>query len=285
MSKDLLFEEMSISNAVQTVANNVANELLKRLNNVNGEYVYIRQLGKRVLRKFVLIEYSFPIFQYIDSISAEIYFGETPEERNIITQNIDYGGTFEMQDRTISVSCLGDGNGNVDIAFFKSVISHELKHAYQEMLYNNKSLPFVFNKATNIINNPKSIGDEDVYKISSLLYYFNRNEINSKMEEIYAYLKTEGFQTIKEINLIPAIREYIWYKRLFGQINDKRNNETLNEKIKQIYGRSLKELIKIINLGINYFKVKVRKVIGRYKLEQQTKINERRNYPKKFYVR
>lgn len=80
MNKDLLFEEMSISNAVQTVANNVTNELLKRLNNVNGEYVYIRQLSKRVLRKFILIEYPFPIFQYIDSISAEIYFGETPEE-------------------------------------------------------------------------------------------------------------------------------------------------------------------------------------------------------------
>lgn len=285
MDKDLLFEEMSISNAVQTVANNVANELLKRLNNINGEFVYIRQLGKRVLRKFALIEYPFPIFQYIDSISAEIYFGETPEERNIISQNIDYGGVFEMQDRTISVSCLGDGNGNVDIAFFKSVISHELKHAYQEMLYNNKSLPFVFNKATNIINNPKSVEDEDVYEISRLLYYFNRNEINSKMEEFYAYLKTEGFQTLKEINSTPAILEYNWYKRLFIRINVKCDDLALNEKIKQIYGRSLKELINIINLGVNYFKVKVRKVIGRYKLEQQVKINERRNYPKRFYVR
>lgn len=285
MNKDLLFEEMSISNAVQAVANNVANELLKRLNDINGEYVYIRQLGKRVLRKFALIEYPFPIFQYIDSISAEIYFGETPEERNIISQNIDYGGAFEIQDRTISVSCLGDGNGNVDVAFFKSVISHELKHAYQEMLYNNKSLPFVFNKATNIINNPKSVEDEDVYEISRLLYYFNRNEINSKMEEVYAYLKTEGLQTAKEIKSIPAILEYTWYKRSFTRINTKRNNKALNKKIKQIYGRNLKELINIINLGINYFKVKVRKVIGRYKLEQQEKINERRNYPKRFYVR
>lgn len=276
MNKDLTFEEMSISNAVQTVANNVANELLKRLNDINGEYVYIRQLGKRVLRKFVLIEYPFPIFQYIDSISAEIYFGETPEERNKISQNIDYGGAFEMQDRTISISCLGDGNGNVDIAFFKSVISHELKHAYQEMLYNNKLLPFVFNKATNIVNNPKNIEDEDVYEISRLLYYFNRNEINSKMEELYVYLKTEGLQTTKEINSIPAILEYTWYKRSFTRINTKRNNKALNEKIKQIYGRNLKELINIINLGINYFKVK---------LEQQEKINERRKYPKRFYAR
>ena len=78
MSKDLLFEEMSISNAVQTVANNVANELLKRLNNVNGEYVYIRQLGKRVLRKFVLIEYPFPIFSiYRFNFSRDIFWGDS----------------------------------------------------------------------------------------------------------------------------------------------------------------------------------------------------------------
>ena len=289
MNKDLLFEEMSISNAVQEETNKIMSIIEQQLNSCSGELLFMPFLKKDVLTKHTMIKLSKSIFQYVDYIFVTVYFGETKKDREYLFYEANCGGTFEIGNRTIIAKCLGYENGKIDSTFLKSVICHELKHAYQEMLYNNKTLPSIFKTATNIINNLGYFENTIIYYVSRLLYYFNRNEINSKLEEYYVYLNNDKPQSFEELKMCPIIQEYQHHKGIFDDVfnHAKKPNEleNLNKIFKNVFGKSFIELRNIIKLGIDYSNIKMKKVFGRYKMEEKQKMNEMRYGPKRFYVR
>lgn len=289
MNKDLIFEEMSISSAVQGETNKIMGIIEQQLNSCSEEFLFMPFLNKDVLTKHTMIKLPKPIFQYVDYIFVTVYFGQTKEDREYLFSEANCGGTFEIEHRTIIAKCLGFENGKIDSTFLKSVICHELKHAYQEMLYNNKILPSIFKTATNIINNPGYFENTIIYDVSRLLYYFNRNEINSKLEEYYVYLNNDKPQSFEELKKCPIIQEYQHHKGMFNDVFNyaKKPSEldNLNKIFKNIFGKSFIELRNIIKLGMDYSNIKMKKVFGRYKMEEKRKMNEMRYGPKRFYVR
>ena len=187
MNKDLIFEELTISDEVVNIGNGLIKDIIKGINNAHGSIVTNYVSWIETIHREYEIKLQTPIFGIINRIYCQIYFFKDKEEIRQTWNSFNYGGTCSIEDKTIYLIGYGIGK-EIQTDFLSGLLFHELKHVYQESLYKSKELPYIFKVASNIVDGKIEVTDSLVKNISYLLYFFNRNEINANMESIYQYL-------------------------------------------------------------------------------------------------
>lgn len=279
MKKDLIFEELSISDEVNNVGNNVVRSIFDKLKKDVGIYC---QHG--VLRKQCDLYYDEALFGLVFKIHVEIFFFKDKESVRKYYLDFDLGGEFDKNNMEIDVKTYGIGD-EIDFENLKGTLFHELKHAYQESLYNTApSIPNIFQIATYIISNDAYSKSHGLYEISRIIYYFSKKEIDANIESLYQEIKENKPTSLKEF-ISQTLSEYEYHKALYDDcklhIVDKQTIDT----IYQTYGKTFKQLMRYVQNGINYFDTRKRKVFMKYINNTKKIYNESQKFKRILFVR
>ena len=189
MNTNLIFEELSISDDVIENGNRLINDILDKLSITDGNVIYINHLFN-VIRKDISIIIDKPLFGNVARVNVTVFFVKNKKDVVENYQYLDIGGEFLIDEKTISITTYGV-NEDIDLESLRGLLFHELKHAYQESLYNSSELPKILSIATDIISHPRIYknttvnGSNAIYDISRLIYYFSKTEIDANMELLY----------------------------------------------------------------------------------------------------
>lgn len=282
MNKDLIFEELTISDEVINIGNALIKDIVKGINNAHGSVITNYVSWVKTIHREYEIKLQTPIFGLINRIYCQIYFFKDKEEIRQTWDSFNYGGTCSVENKTIYLTGYGVGK-EIQMDFLSGLLYHELKHVYQESLYKSKELPYIFKMASNIVGGKIEVNNALVRNISYLLYFFNRNEINANMESIYQYLLNDKPSDIHNYSC-PIQKTFDYYLNLYQSIAGMGIDDDTQTFIKRLYSKSFRQLMNLINFGITFYKSKERKVFARYHqtqlLHEMCKFN-----PKLFYVR
>lgn len=267
MSKNLIFEDLSISNIVEKVTNEIASVITDRINKEDGKYHLMRGHDGIVRYLVKNAEMHFDnewLFSKINKISVEAYFFKDKTELIKNANKIPFGGDDFLDDGIIEIRCYGIGNELSD-EFLKGTLSHELKHAYQSSLY-DIGAQNILTKATNIISDV-SIIDCGFKHISELLYYFSKSEIDANIESLNQELNVVKPTDISEFNS-QSLNEFKMHKEKYESCKIYYADDETCDKLKNTYGKTFNELSHYIENGIRYFNEKIRKVFARYEINK-----------------
>lgn len=280
---NLIFEELTISDEVVEVGNELMKDIVNGINKDNGYRVFSTLSVPTHLVKSYENSLIKPIFGLIKEIKIIIYFFENKEDFINSYNHFDYGGSL-IGNKTIVLIGYGYAN-RIRYDFLSSLLYHELKHAYQESLFTNtKELPKILQTATNIICGNIETHDRGIYEISKLLYYFNRNEINANMESLYQYLMNNKPKSLNDYKC-PTLQEYKHYKKLYDSSQIYIADNDVCTKLQHLYGKTFQQLMRLIQFGIGYFETKERKVFAKYFIDQRRILHEKINFTKRFFMR
>lgn len=280
---NLIFEELTISDEVVEVGNELMKDIVNGINKDNGRY-YTNYLSSiQTLFKEYIFKLKKPIFGNVQQIHTMIHFFQSKDEVRQTWETFNFGGTFNMQNHTIYLVGYGIKN-KIQTDFISGLLYHELKHVYQESLYKSKDLPFVYKVASNIIDGQIQIDNPFIKGISSLLYYFNRNEINANMESLYQYMLNDKPSDLKHYKA-PILQEFEYYQNLYEEILALDIDKQTLVTVYNLYGKTFKQLMRVVKYGIDYFNDKKRKVFARYHQNILSEMREKLNLPKRFFIR
>lgn len=280
---NLIFEELTISDNVVGIGNNLMKNIVDGINKDNGRYYtnYLSQV--KTLFKEHIVNLKKPIFGNVKQIHTMVHFFQSKDEVCQAWETFNFGGTFDMQNHTIYLVGYGI-NGKIQTDFISDLLYHELKHGYQESLYKSKDLPFVYKVASNIIDGQIQISNPFIKGISSLLYYFNRNEINANMESLYQYMLNDKPSDLKHYKA-PILQEFEYYQNLYEETLALDIDKQTLTTVYNLYGKTFKQLMRVVKYGIEYFNNKKRKVFARYHQNILSEMREKLNLPKRFFIR
>lgn len=283
MNDNLIFEELSISNDVIEVGNKLLKDIIEGINNDIGYRVFKTLTVPTYLTKTYKINLTEPIFGLVNEVDTIVYFFETKDDARNSYNHFDYGGSF-IENEKIVITCYGIGNVT-QTDFLSMILHHELKHAYQESLYNRtKDIPLILKIATNVVCGNIPSNNNLVSDLSRLIYYFNRNEVSSNMESLYQYLAYDKPNELKTY-ICPTLQEYGLYISLYNKLRKEKIDKETCEIIKILYGKTFTQLLRMIKFGIEYFCVRKKKVFAKYQADRNKIMYERVNIAKRFFIR
>ncbi len=266
MNKSLIFEELSISDDVIENGNRLINDILDKLSTTDGNVIYINHLFN-VIRKDISIIIDKPLFGNVERVNVTVFFVKNKKDIVENYQYLDLGGEFLIYEKTISITTYGV-NEYVDLEYLRGLLFHELKHAYQESLYNSSELPKILSIARDIISHPKIYknitinGSNAIYDISRLIYYFSKTEIDANMESLYQELTTSN-NDIKGF-MSQTIYDFELHKAIFNEYQIYIADDDVCNELEKIYDKTFSQLMNYIKNGIKYFESKKRKVFAKY---------------------
>lgn len=202
MKKDLIFEELSVSDEVNNVGNSVISSIIDKIQNDNGTY---HQHG--VLCKQCNLYYSTPLFDLVPKIHIDIFFFKDKETIRKYYLEYDLGGEFAKDNMELTVKGYGIDD-KINLEYLKGVLFHELKHAYQASLYTTApSVPNILQIATTIISSDIYNKNNLINLLSRLIYYFSKKEIDANIESFYQELKETKPNNLK-VFMSQTLSEY-----------------------------------------------------------------------------
>ena len=266
MCKSLIFEELSISDDIIENGNRLINDILDKLSITDGNVIYINHLFN-VIRKDISIIIDKPLFGNVERVNVTVYFVKNKKDVVENYQYLDFGGEFLIDEKTISITTYGI-NEDINLESLRGLLFHELKHAYQESLYNSSELPKILSIATDIISHPRIYknttvnGSNAIYDISRLIYYFSKTEIDANMESLYQELTTSN-NDIKGF-MSQTIYDFELHKAMFNEYQIYIEDDDVCNELEKIYDKTFSQLMNYIKNGIKYFEAKKRKVFAKY---------------------
>ena len=266
MSENLIFEELSISDDVIENGNRLINDILDKLSITDGNVICINHLFN-VIRKDISIIIDKPLFGNVERVNVTVFFVKNKKDVVENYQYLDIGGEFLIDEKTISITTYGV-NEDIDLEYLRGLLFHELKHAYQESLYNSSELPKILSIATDVISHPKIYknttvnGSNAIYDISRLIYYFSKTEIDANMESLYQELTTSN-NDIKGF-MSQTIYDFELHKAMFNEYQIYIADDDVCNELEKIYDKTFSQLMNYIKNGIKYFETKKRKVFAKY---------------------
>lgn len=279
MKKDLIFEELSISDEVDNVGKYVISDILDKIRNNSGTY---HQHG--VLHKQCDLYYSKPLFNLVLKIHIDIFFFKDKESVRKYYLEYDLGGEFDKDNMELTVKGYGICD-EINLEYLKGVLFHELKHAYQTSLYTTApSVPNILQIATSIISSDIYNKGNIVYLLSRLIYYFNKKEIDANIESLYQELKETQPNNVKEF-MSQTLSEYEYHKALYNDCKSYVADDSTINTIHQIYGKTFKQLMRYVQNGIGYFEIRKRKVYMKYINDSKKIYQESQNFKRILFVR
>jgi hypothetical protein len=279
MKKDLIFEELSVSDEVNNVGNSVISDIIDKIQNDIGTY---HQHG--VLCKQCNLYYGKPLFDLVLKIHIDIFFFKDKESVRKYYLEYDLGGEFDKDNMELTVKGYGIGD-NINLEYLKGILFHELKHAYQASLYTTApSVPNILQIATTIISSDIYNKNNLIYLLSRLIYYFSKKEIDANIESLYQELKETKPNDVKEF-LSQTINEYEYHKALYNDCKSYIADDSIINTIYQIYGKTFKQLMRYVQNGISYFEIRKRKVYMKYINDTKKIYNESQKFKRVLFVR
>ena len=266
MCKSLIFEELSISDDVIENGNRLINDILDKLSITDGNVIYINHLFN-VIRKDISIIIDKPLFGNVERVNVTVFFVKNKKDVVENYQYLDIGGEFLIDEKTVSITTYGI-NEDINLESLRGLLFHELKHAYQESLYNSSELPKILSIATDIISHPKIYknttvnGSNAIYDISRLIYYFSKIEIDANMESLYQELTTSN-NDIKGF-MSQTIYDFELHKAMFNEYQIYIADDDVCNELEKIYSKTFSQLMNYIKNGIKYFETKKKKVFAKY---------------------
>lgn len=266
MNKNLIFEELSISDDVIENGNRLINDILDKLSITDGNVIYINHLFN-VIRKDISIIIDKPLFGNVERVNVTVFFVKNKKDVVENYQYLDIGGEFLIDENTISITTYGI-NEDINLESLRGLLFHELKHAYQESLYNSSELPKILSIATDIISHPKIYknttvnGSNAIYDISRLIYYFSKTEIDANMESLYQELTTSNNDTKGFMS--QTIYDFELHKAMFNEYQIYIADDDVCNELEKIYDKTFSQLMNYVKNGIKYFETKKRKVFAKY---------------------
>lgn len=259
MEKNLIFEELSISDEVLKIGNVLKTKIIEEINKEEGQYLYNANRAN-VLIKNTRIHLDESVFGIVDNIYAQVIFFTSKEDYTKSFYSHNFGGQTNLNDKTIFLTLFGIEN-EINEAFLTSVLNHELKHCLQESLYLSPDISKLYKKALFVMNKADFFG-EHLVKIARLIYFFDKNEINANMESLYQELI--GMNDI-HLQSVPILNEYEKHKLMLSDLNDYLFDDLIVFQVQDFFGKSLKEIINYLKHRVEYFEIRKRKVIWKYK--------------------
>lgn len=260
MENNLIFEELSISDDVLNITNDIVPLIFQEIEKDDGRI--FRSQDNSFLLKQTSIKLDEPIFGIINNIIIQaIYFVDKNEYKNFFGA-FSFGGETNVDTKEIILTIFGINN-QINQKFLMSTLTHELKHCYQLSLYNNATdIPKLYKTALYYMN--LGYGPLYIMELSRLLYFFDKNEINANMESLYQELKYSNGK-IERNNIL---NEYEACLEDYRNLKDFLFDDKAMKEIKELFHKSLKELLKYIENRIEYFNIRKRKVFQKFKQEQ-----------------
>ena len=264
--KMILEEELSISNDVKELTDILSSEIIRNINNSKYnqmtmfDYINIKPI--QILYKHTIIK-DYNCFDKNINVSVICYQFNNKEEYIKYHPFIDtIGGTYNRALNNIELGIVSI-NDKINVSMLKNFLSHELEHIYQYSLIETKELSSIYKKLINIINNPHNINDV-LYGICYCLYFLDKDEINANLHGLYFELKERNVQDLNGLNQTNLLLTYNNVIKLYKEFitlgdDDIKLIESLN------YLKLTKnQIIKLIDIGLKYFKNKLGKVWQRY---------------------
>lgn len=279
LSKDLIFEELSISDEVNKVGDDIAKQAIQLI----SQQDYYEYFTHNVIRRKCEINLPEALWGMILRIQVEAYFFQNREDIFKYANDFDLGGTFYKDDMTINLKCYGLEN-EINEEYLRAVLYHELKYVFQLSLFDSKELPSILVKATNLINDPTFSNTSVFSRMNQLLYMFSKMEIDANMEALYQELRTVNPSDVKTF-YSQTLSNYSYALGLYEACLNHENDEILNKHLYNVYKKNYSQLMNIIKVGIDYYKTKKRKVFMKYCKEQREIVKESTNFKRFIFVR
>lgn len=273
MERELIFEELSVSNEVTQETERVYNIIKEEIDNMdyNSDYkVYgfgYTSSIKTILQKKINKEIE-PVFNILSQIEVTVSYFINVDDYRKYYDRFDFGGTFYLKDKLLTMNIFAI-NGVVNEKFFKSILSHEIHHVYQERLISlSTKVRELYQKALYIIGNESGFKNS-IHQLANLIYFFDKVEIEANMESLYNELKaTQG--NVSKVNTLITFNNQ---RDLYNSYKDYFFDEEFQTYVAEVFGISFKKIMNYLQRMIDYFEVKRNKVLAFYAYER--KLNER----------
>ena len=261
-----LMERYSLSNEVLETVDSLITQIQEKYDNKDWEeYTFKTFDGKVIPWVRLVIQCNLPqdsTFSSLKTIEVRVFNFDSYEDMVNNAHVIGIGGTSYVQNGTIQVIC-GSINGVLRDQQIKPILSHELEHNFQnEKGGIRKDYKNWYNTALNDIDNaPK---DSVEYLIARLIYFFNQQEIDAKMHELYYDLKSINLTNPNDITNCTVIKEKNYYiNKIYKKLMQSDQN-VINEILKNEYKTKRERFFQYLQKQIHYFDKKTMRVMMEY---------------------
>ena len=253
--RKILLEELSVSDSVKQITNEIYTQLLQKLKSIPSK---ISDRNNCVIKKGSFQYYtikgkkdSIPDFK----VNFVVYYLEDEQEYSYLIKHkiINSGGYTEAEKKCIGVflSMIGNEPSND----FKSTIMHEVNHIYQisNGQTKNKSL------YDEVVKRVNSSNEED-RNIAMLLYFSFPTEQDSFISQYYTYLDANDISSKKAENFIeddecPYCQFLDYYDYFDNHIDMQFRIKSKTRFVKGLdvnkYSEDLSKILKNNNIEIN----------------------------------
>lgn len=233
MGRFKINEELSVSNTVTKMCNELSYQLINKLKNSKKKIV---QNQSFLMYKGELL---FDCSQYLKTIKfLKVFYVVYLYDNEKTCQDFENGGhmncSADYENKNIKLA-LGYVNGKPSRNFFAS-ITHELKHIFEYdrgMQKNNKFYDRVIDRYKN--------GDRWEKIIAHALYLSFKTEQDAFLSQFYAYLSTDRFYENDPME--DKENPYYQFDRAFDAVDSLNFSE---EQIKQSFGITINQLYHIL---------------------------------------
>lgn len=275
----ILLEKLSVSDEVQNWGDVIKKQISSQY---LIDYLNRDKAERTFLNPFVIsLNYSKnPIFGIITNIYVTIYNFFNMEEYNRERHRFHFINKYDkisvesLQINAIILT-LYSINGRIDENFFNEKLYHELLHAYQDSLapsdLNSSSL---YHLSIETLDNSDKLAD-CIVETAKLIYYFNTQEVDAKMQSLYKDLEANKINSENELTKSKVFSDlnYMYeevYLNCFLKFNEQ-EQELVSQYFKMTYNR----ISGYIQKRIKYFRQKVTHVVKLYFTEMEEEINYR----------
>lgn len=258
IDKQLIFEELSISNEVNDKTNEIKELILNELDKVEINNYNMFQIPT----KFIEIELKQPIFDICNKIHVLVYYFKDKTEYINNYNRLDIGGEFSITETCLKLKIVAIDNV-INNKMLISMLKHELHHIFQEnLIHDNGHLSDLYQKALYVITNYLKF-PIFINRLAKIIYFLDKKEIDANMQSYYQELKREQGNT--ERNNI--LRQYEIVTSDFEQFKELCLDEEYRKEVLETFGVDSRKLRKYIENMISYFNTTKSKVLTKYTKE------------------
>lgn len=270
--ESFLNEESSVSYDVLSMTRYYEGLIFKKLNlndvfnlskriisthDENGD-VYVKKIAYSVIS--IDVDYrSCEAFNSLNKIIVKVFNFKNRDELQEHFEDCEIGGTSGVLKGTITINGFSI-NGKVNTPSIKSTLQHEFEH----MLQYEYGMDISSNQRLKIANDNLSSDVSSCGNIIARLYYFfSKQEIDAKIQELYFDLRKQQIKTPNELKRCFAIKEKNKYLELLANLLNDFTDEEINSELSK-YKENKKSFLQYIDRQSYYFDRKSWKVMMQY---------------------
>lgn len=255
--KQVIKEELSISNDVIYITNNLCDIIEKRLKNCDKSYDNTYNCN------FANGDFIYKILDYDFSINYTCYYCSNNQQIKSLSENNKIFATSSFTDKNITINFIII-QGQIEEKSFYDSMQHEVEHMYQsikkgELLIDDEN-DFRYKKIKYILANGTRNRFE--YSIAICLYLSRSIEQDGFVNGLYNLLMKGNLQTIDEYLKQSDAYAYLYTLKL--TINDLKNeNDDDFYLALKNFSLTKETLFQIAEKGFKRFQIKIGKIYTR----------------------